>query len=200
MFAGIVDQLVVDYIRTLAKTEPTNRPVLIGLVGGLGSGKTYLASLLAKDLNLTILSEQDIKNFFLPRREFLNQGEAFLIEFLTKSARGLVKQKISAVADINLATKADRDGFRTAAGDNGAACFLIHVDVPKEVAFQRVSDRNEQVETGFEKGELFSNDYFEIDFARIENPVDTQFTYNSTHDGDYEILKTKIRSELLQQG
>lgn len=199
MFSSNVDQLVIDYIRTLTKTPPADKPILIGLVGGLGSGKTFLASHLAQDLELTVLSEQDIKNFFLPRREFLNQGEDFLIDFLTKSARELLKQKISAVADINLAKKADRDRFRAVANDTNATCFLIHVDCLKEVALQRLSERNEQVETGFEKGELFSNDYFELDFARIENPVDTHFTYNSTREGDYDILKTKIRSEMVQK-
>lgn len=193
---GNTDQLVQDYVRTLHKSPRAAVPILVGLVGGLGSGKSYLASQLAADFDMSVLAEQDIKNFFLPRREFLNQGEDFLISFLTKSAQVLLWEKVSVVTDINLAMKKDRNALRQIAALVGVKAFMIHVYCRKETAFKRVSDRNVRVSGGSEKGELFSNDYFELDFSRIEDPVDVDLKYNSEINGEYDILKAKIRAQL----
>lgn len=183
--------IVDDYIRILNKPVKAVKPLLIGLVGGFCSGKSYLAAKLSVDLDLIFIKIDEVKRFFVPRPEYLNQDKAFLIEFIFLTSQKLATEGYGVVTDINLATKEYRNKFRTLVTKGNST--IIYTYCSREIALKRIEEKNLRVNSGSDSGIIVSHDYFDLENASIESPSDADYKFNSETNEGYLMILQSIR-------
>ena len=140
------------------------------IVGNTGSGKTTYANQL-KNKNRGIIFSIDKWNntLFMPDKKEDDALEWFLerIERSETLILNLVLQLeesgVDAILDLGLSKQEHREKFRDFAKVNDFACTLHFLDVPKEIRWHRVLERNTT------KGETYEFDVTEENFEFMEN-------------------------------
>jgi len=117
------------FISRLKVSKPkTKKPVVVGLIGLVGSGKTLVATALAKELGATVISADEVR--IVLRKKQLGYGRIETIVLgLTESvlARGG-----SVVVDSDFASADKRNRFKKSAKDGGAEIYFVRT-VKKDV-------------------------------------------------------------------
>ncbi len=139
------------------------------LVGNTGSGKTTYAKALQKKTKGILFSiDTWNKTLYLQDKKPTDGLEWFLerIERAETMIQNLVLQlheaQVDAILDLGLSKKSHRDKFRAFAQNHAIDVTLHYLDIPKEIRYQRVMNRNH------EKGETFEFEVSKENFDFME--------------------------------
>ena len=140
------------------------------IVGNTGSGKTTYAQSLKEETQAVIFSiDKWNKTLFLDDKKEDDGLEWFLerIERAESMILDLVIQLESAgtdsILDLGLSKLSHREKFRQFATSHGFDIKLHFLDIPKEIRWERVCQRNK------EKGETFEFEVSEANFNFMES-------------------------------
>lgn len=116
-------------------------PFIIGFIGIVGSGKSTVAKHLAKELNILIASNDEIRRFFNQNNIY---GESPLQDLLQEIAESrtqiLLSNKTSHIIDADL-----MEHWQTAksnASRYGSKFILIKIKCPEEIILSRIDPKN----------------------------------------------------------
>ena len=139
------------------------------LVGNTGSGKTTYAKKLKAETNAVVFSiDKWNKTLFLPDKqptdgldwflERIDRAEAMMMDLVIQ----LETAHTDSILDLGLSKQSHRQKFREFAQQHNYKVKLHYLDVPKEVRWQRVVQRNT------EKGDSFEFEVSREDFDFME--------------------------------
>ncbi len=117
------------------------KPTLIATLGLPGSGKSYFAERLAKDLHFAHLRSDEIRLQINPKPTYTNEEHKVvfgLMDFLTLK---LLSTGVSVIYDANVNKHIHRQNLRGIAGEQDAKFVLIYIDTPLEIAIKRAKTR-----------------------------------------------------------
>jgi len=151
------------------------------IIGNTGSGKTtYARELKRKTKGIQFSIDTWNKTLFLEDKKPDDGLEWFLerIERAEEMIMGLVQQledaEVDSVLDLGLSKFSHREKFRKFADRNGYGLTIHFLDIPKEVRFERVMNRN------IEKGDTFefevTKDNFDFMETWFEKPGPKELT------------------------
>lgn len=192
-----LDLLVKDNIRILTLPEKKlARPVAIILVGPPFSGKSTLASYLAKQFPLALLSDENMASFLAPRATFFQRGSEEIFILATKTIEELMRQKVSVIYDTSIKKRSDRELIRQLVTKAGGRLVLIHLTMTQEEAFIRLTQINSQIVRGDRKGFIMDKDLFGYELNSIEVPTgkENPIVFNATEAGTKEKVESQIRA------
>jgi predicted kinase len=139
------------------------------IVGNTGSGKTtYCNQLKAQNKGIIFSIDTWNKTLFIPDKKETDGLDWFLerIDRAEEMMKNLILQLensgTDAILDLGLSKFSHREKFRKFALDNGIEVQLHYLDIPKEIRWQRVQNRNQ------EKGITFEFEVSENDFNFME--------------------------------
>lgn len=158
------------------------------IVGNTGSGKTTYAHRLKEETRAVIFSidkwnktlfledktEEDGLEWFLERIE---RAESMILDLLNQ----LEFAGTDSILDLGLSKFEHREKFRSFAEENGFEIKLHYLDIPKEIRWERVCQRNK------EKGDTFE---FEVSEANF-NFMESWFENPQTHELESSVVITK---------
>ncbi|MCZ4694928.1 ATP-binding protein [Ancylomarina euxinus] len=140
------------------------------IVGNTGSGKTTYAQALKAETQAVIFSiDKWNKTLFLDDKTE-NDGLEWFLERIERAESMIVDLVLQlesvgrdSVLDLGLSKFEHREKFRKFAHENGFEIKLHFLDIPKEIRWERVMQRNQ------EKGESFEFEVSEENFNFMEN-------------------------------
>lgn len=120
---------------------------LIALTGPVGSGKSYIANILAKKLRATHIRTDDI------RVELRNMGKGYdtAVRIAACSRDQALEQDKSVIADFDAVLPRRQRELKKIAETYGAHFFLIRIDTPEKVILRRLRRKH------YTKKELFKD-------------------------------------------
>ncbi|NHN25789.1 ATP-binding protein [Flavobacterium jejuense] len=140
------------------------------IVGNTGSGKTTYASKLKEEKNAILFSiDKWNKTLFLPDKTN-NDGLEWFLERINRS-ENLITELINqletintdSILDLGLSKYEHREKFRQFAKEKRYEILIHFLDIPKEIRYQRVQQRN------LEKGATFEFEVTKEDFDFMES-------------------------------
>jgi predicted kinase len=139
------------------------------IIGNTGSGKTtYCNQLKAQNKGIIFSIDTWNKTLFMPDKKETDGLDWFLERIDREEAmiQNLMLQlenaSTDAILDLGFSKFSHREKFRKFALDNGIEFQLHYLDIPKEMRWQRVQNRNQ------EKGITFEFEVSENDFNFME--------------------------------
>lgn len=129
-----------------------HRPLLVIFIGVPGSGKTYFATRLSKELGAARLNSDAMrlaifgdlghieKLYHSPQRKVLNTYTFGALDYVT---RELLGSGTSVVYEAIQRTQSDRKGMERLAEECGARLVLVSMEIDDEMAIDRVQKREE---------------------------------------------------------
>ena len=145
------------------------RPVLIGLFGLPGSGKSEIARCLADRLPLVVLATDAIR-----LRRGLPSGPA-THAVMYDAAVVLLRQSFGIVWDGLHLGRTDRDRFREFAREHGALCFLIQATASDEILRRRLASRIARPNETVAQGKfVITREHFQRIASYVEPPLDEE--------------------------
>lgn len=149
------------------------------IVGNTGSGKTTYSNSLKKETGGLIFSIDQWNNaLFIPDKKDTDGLEWFLERIdrveglMMELVRQLEASGTDAILDLGLSKFAHREKFRRFAAEHGFQIRLHYLDIPKEIRYKRVQQRNLQ------KGDTFefevTDENFEFMEAWFEAPQESE--------------------------
>lgn len=144
------------------------------IVGNTGSGKTTYSNALKKESGGLIFSIDQWNNaLFIPDKQETDGLDWFLerIDRVEGLMMELIKQLessgIDAILDLGLSKFTHREKFRQFAVEQGFQIRLHYLDIPKEIRYKRIVQRNH------EKGETFEFEVTDENFEFMEGWFET---------------------------
>lgn len=166
-----IDILAEDNIRILELPKARLPiPLVILLVGLPSSGKSELVKELSQKFPLAILSEENMLKFLAPNISFFERSEEKILSLATRTMEKLIVRRVSSVFDHSIKKREYRDYIRKRIESLGGKSVLIHINIPKEDAYKRVSKSNFEVTRGDKKGVIINKDLFEYEVASTQIP------------------------------
>ncbi len=190
-----LDVLAEDNVRTLRLPKGRlNPPLAVILIGIPASGKTFLVQNLARTFPLAILSEEDMLKFLAPKISFFRRAQDKVLILAIKTIEKLVQKGISCIFDYNIKKRSDRDIVRQTVETAGGKFVLIHINLPKEEAYEQLSKSNYQVSRGEKKGVIMNKDLFDYEVAGTNFPAihERALVYNSKKPDSLNIIVEQI--------
>ena len=149
------------------------------IVGNTGSGKTTYAQKLKAETQSVIFSiDKWNKNLFLDDKTE-NDGLEWYLERIERAESMIIDLVLQlesvgrdSILDLGFSKFEHREKFRKFADENGFEIKLHFLDIPKEIRWDRLIQRNQ------EKGETFEFEVSEANFdfmeSWFENPVNQE--------------------------
>jgi len=181
-----LEQNATDFIRTLDKPSQTYiKPIAIIVVGVPSSGKSYFCQNIVSSLPFVLVPESSIQSFLVPQITFFERGTGQILDFARETIRQLTKMGFNSILDMNLKTYAQREMFRLTVREAGGEVVTIHLTCPVDVCFNKIKERNLQIQRGEIKGFIMDWDYFMFEVNSIEKPIQSEnaIAYDLTKNG-----------------
>lgn len=121
--------------------SPLTSPTLFLLVGRPGSGKTYLARHLAKQLSIPVVSMERIRHAIIKKPSLSQAEESTVWRVGVMLAEGYLSVGASAIADMTASTADQRSELLRLAHFFRAEPLIIWQQTDRETAWQRCLDR-----------------------------------------------------------
>lgn len=123
------------FLRNLNHTErKTEKPLVVAMIGLVGSGKSTVARELAREIGATVVCSDDIR--ILLRKQ--GAGYARVRDIAINVADEVLKSGGNVVLDSDFADKAKRDTIRTHARTVGHRLILIRVHADLDILIGRM--------------------------------------------------------------
>lgn len=205
------ERLLKKFLQTIGyPSKNTRRLFALGFIGTTGVGKSTVAILLSKKLNLYVASNDKVRRFLnkeglpgkFPDQELLQQ-------IAEESSRYLYKNKISHVIDADLIKF--HEVAKKNAESHGAKFFLIHLVCPEEVILRRLRKRKEEIQRELKEnpGSEFASQGHSLSFkkeylerTKMHNthplPEYIYFTLDTSKNVDVQI--DNLKQKLIEKG
>ena len=186
------DTLAEDNIRTLpVPTATFKKPLCICLVGIPASGKSTLASKLAEKFPLTVLNEEYITSFLIPKTSVFTRNSPEVFQLATKTIEHLLVAGKACIYDSNVKTREQRALIKKIAEEAGGSYVLIYLNCPRETCYERLQKHNLDVTRGEAKGYILDKDLFEYEVASTSPPApdENHITYGCENpEGVFQVI------------
>ena len=127
-------------------------PIVYTFLGVPGSGKTYFARNLAKEIGAVRLSSDALRLAIFGSREktteIYNSGDreslnSYVFNAMDYATGQILEKGHDVIQDAHHNKRSDRQGVQDVAEKRGGVTILVHIKTPYEVALQRGQDRDE---------------------------------------------------------
>lgn len=141
-------------------------------VGYPGAGKTTVSKILAENTGaLHVWADHERRAMFTSPDHSIEESRQLYTELNARAERLLVEGK-SVIFDTNFNYYADRQHLRNIAEKHGVQCFVVWVNTPLELAYQRAVHEAEGEDTRV-YGNMTEDDFNRI-VSRLEPPKDDE--------------------------
>jgi len=196
-----IEQNATDFIRTLEKpNQKYKRPITVILVGIPASGKSYFCQNIVSSLPFVLVSENSIQSFLVPQITFFERGTGQILDFVRETVKQLTRMGLNSILDMNLKTYAQREMFRLTVKEAGGEVVTVHLTCPETVCFDKIKQRNSEIQSGDVKGFIMDWDYFLFEANSIEESIQSEnaITYDSSTNGPQMKKITKYLEDHLE--
>ncbi len=121
------------------------KPTLFITMGLPASGKTYFSKRLAKDLGILFLNGDSLRMAMTRRPTFKPQEHALVFSAFNHIVKEHMAQGFSIVANANYHVQSKRREMQTMAEECGAGYCILWIQVPYEVAQERIENREHEI-------------------------------------------------------
>ncbi|RJQ38685.1 MAG: ATP-binding protein [Dehalococcoidia bacterium] len=121
--------------------QPVARPGFIVISGLPGTGKSHLASLLAKRLHYLVLESDRLRKVLFPRPSYQPGESARLFAAIHRLIETLLKKGISVILDATNLSERNREYLYSIADRAGAKLVIAAVEAPPETVKIRLTTR-----------------------------------------------------------
>lgn len=126
--------------------EKPNHLFVLGIIGLIGSGKTTVVKILNKKLSGTVVVKSDSARFLLKQAGLGWDDE--LKELLHYVAKNILERGFSVIFDGDFVREEKRQDVQKSADELGAKFYLIKIKPDKDLAFARLKEKWEELESG----------------------------------------------------
>lgn len=135
------DELIEKYLATLhVEASNTKELFLLGFIGVIGSGKSYLAKKLSDKLSLFVASNDQIRRFLDDLKlDWSSPMQPTLQKIAEARTHYLFRNRVSHIQDADMIQFSDL--VKENAARYGAKVFFINVVCPEEVILKRLERR-----------------------------------------------------------
>ena len=123
------------------------QPILIALIGPVGSGKTRIARILAKKLNAIHVRTDDIRIGLRKEGKTYSRAPHIAKEMI----RAALEKKMSVISDFDAVLLRRRNELCRLAEKYGARCIFIHIKTPEKIILERLKKHR------YTKNDLFQS-------------------------------------------
>jgi predicted kinase len=197
-----IEQNATDFIRTLEKPDQKyNKPIAIILIGVPAAGKSYFCQNIVSSLPFTLVSENSIQSFLVPKITFFERGTGQILDFARETIKQLTKMGFNSILDMNLKTFVQRDMFRLTVQEVGGEVVMVHLTCPNEVCFDKIKKRNLEIQRGDVKGFIMDWDYFLFEVNSTGEPIQSEnaISYDSSTNGQQMKKIAKYLEDKLEE-
>jgi predicted kinase len=186
-----------DIILAMSKVI-LSKPVIIGLYGYPGSGKTYVAHHLTDSLQIAHVSADRIRAELFQAPRYDTQENAVISHLMNYMTEELLGAGVSVVYDSNLPRTAQRRRLRELAAKFKAEYLLIWLQIDAESAFYRIENRDRR--TSVDKyAQPHTRQTFEAAISASQNPqAEDYLVISGKH--NFTTQKNAIINRLYQMG
>lgn len=182
-----IETLVADNIRTLKIPQiKSSHPLVVIMTGIPSSGKSYLATKLAENIPVCILSEAAMRHFLARGASFFDRKTEKIHELGVPTILRLLQMGVNTIYDSNIATRRLRELIKSRVEKADGRFILIYLNCPKEVAYERVKKHNVEIMQGDKEGFIMDIDFFNYEVAKTQVPSvsESPLTYDSSQNSN----------------
>ena len=117
------------------------KPILITTLGFPGSGKTYFAENISKELNFFHLNSDKIRHTMYENPQFTPEETQGVFRLMDQLTKDLLKKGINVIYDANMNFRAHRKRLEMIAKKCGAKHHLVWIQVDVPIAEKRILNR-----------------------------------------------------------
>ncbi len=174
---------------------PTGRlpqPTLILLCGLPGTGKSYLAELLATRLPVVVVASDQVRRILFPRPTYTSDEHYVVHSTCQELVDELLGEGYSVILDATNLIQRNRQYYYSIAEERGARLLIIQTTAPEEIVQKRLQERREGTIASF-ASEADWQVY--LDYARKMEPIRRPHRLIDTS-GDLEPVVDEITRHL----
>lgn len=146
-----------------------NKPVLIVLYGFPGSGKSYVARMLAENFHLAQVSADRVRSELFENPRYDNQENAIVAHLMNYMAEEFLSAGVSVVYDSNAGRLAQRRSLRELGRRHKAENLLIWLQIDLESAYARTQSRDRRTQDD-KYAEPQTRQSFDKQASAMQNP------------------------------
>jgi len=174
------------------------RPVLIGLYGYPGSGKTHIARNLSTYIQIAHVDTDRIRSELFETPRFDAQESAIVGHLMNYMSEEFLGAGVSVVYDSNTSRLAGRRNLREIARKHKAYFLLVWIQIDSESAYARTQNRDRRTSDD-RYAQPQTRQSFEANIRTMQNPRDEDYLVIS---GKHSFVtqKNAIVNRLYQMG
>jgi predicted kinase len=142
-----------------SERQAPDKAFIIMVMGLPGSGKSYFAERLAKDLDATYLSSDRIRKDRSPENNYDVEAKRMVYQLLATRAEEAIKSSRKVVVDATFHLKEFRDIFTSLVEKLGCANYWVLVDADEALIKERVGRPRKESEADFKVYQLLKGEY-----------------------------------------
>lgn len=146
-----------------------NKPVLVGLYGFPGSGKSYIARNLSSSMAVANVSADRIRSELFATPRFDDRENAIVTHLANYMTEEFLQAGVSVIYDAEIGRAKQRRWLRDMARKHGADFLLVWIQVDPESAFVRTQRRDRRtIDDKF--AEPLNRERYDRKLANMQNP------------------------------
>jgi len=181
-----VEEIIQEVEAGVVIPEKTEHPFIFAPVGLVGSGKSTVTNLIAREFNLIRISADDIREVLT--RHGYNLRRSAEIAYLR--AKKYLEQGYGVAIDADVVRASDLKIFEQASEMFKIPVFIMHINTPEEVILQRLDENNQERKY---KGREAQAVYFRRKALHENLPHNFTHIYNGAGDLKEEFEKAKAK-------
>ncbi|MBI4034727.1 AAA family ATPase [Candidatus Saccharibacteria bacterium] len=181
----------------MAKITPT-KPILVGLYGFPGSGKSYLARNLSTAMRIANVSADRIRGELFARPRYDNRENAIVSHLMDYMTEEFLSSGVSVIYDTNATRRRQRHHLQKLAAKHRADYLLVWLQIDAETSFLRTQHRDRRTTDDRFAAPLSRQAYDNL-LNSMQNPEDEDYIVVSGKHA-FVTQKTAIVNRLYREG